>query len=463
MTLAGGLMKTARWARHRIDAAGARTWALAIGAVALVVRLPFLFGFHAPPPGTDSDFFLGAANSIAAFHGFPGRFWTPGYPIFIAVLHPLPGRADDAVVVVQHLMGVAIVALILLASWRWFGRAPALMASSLAAITPVLVVHEHTYLPDFLFGTVVFAGALLLAEAVVRDAQSMRLLVAAGAVFGVATWVKPAGQFLFAAAPLALVLATRDLRRIARATAVVTLAMLLVMAPWLVRNTIHYGFPSMSDQSGATLFHRAFEVSRLPIPRDVKFGRFAVDVQRPLLGPKHPGFSGVFARRLTRDRGVDSDDAWAIERRLALTAIERHPGAYLDDAPRLVAAWLHHVDQTPGSESLVAELDRTDPPFPRWITTGLFDVGRRALDVWWVLSLGGLAGLLVLVVGNRGGRAAGGALVAVWLSITLGTVMGHGGLWRYAIQVAPLSWMLGSAGLASAVGKVWRNARRRTA
>lgn len=446
--------------RASLDAARPRTWALAIGALALLVRFPLLFGRHAPPPGTDSDFFLGAADSITAGHGFPGRFWTPGYPVFIAALHPLPGRADDAVVVVQHLLGVGVVVLILLASWRWFGRATALIAASLAAVTPVLVLHEHTFLPDFLFGTVVFAGALVLAAALVRDALPVKLLVAAGVLFGIATWVKPAGQFLFAAAPLALVLARCDVRRVARGTAIVTVAMLVVISPWLARNAVRFGFPSMSDQSGATLFHRAFEVSRLPIPLDVRYGPLAAAVARPLRGQPDPGLPTVVARRLVGQLHIDDDDAWPIEQRIALTAIERHPGAYLDDTPGLFASWVGYLDDSSGSHALAAQLDRTHPPFPVAVTRGLFGAGHRALDLWWLLSLHGLVGLLVLVMGSRRSRAAGGALVAVWLAVTLGTVMGHGGQWRYAIQVAPLSWMLGSAGIAAVAGSVWSRARR---
>ena len=61
-----------------------------------------------------------------------------------------------------------------------------------------MILHERLLLP---VGMLVFAGALLLAEACARDGDTVRLLVATGLVFGLATWVKPAGQFLFFAAP----------------------------------------------------------------------------------------------------------------------------------------------------------------------------------------------------------------------------------------------------------------------
>jgi hypothetical protein len=49
-------------------------------------------------------------------------------------------------------------------------------------------------------------------------------------------------------------------------------------------------------------------------------------------------------------------------------------------------------------------------------------------------------------VGEERSRRAAGALLSVWLVLTLGTVLTHGELWRYSMQLAPIVWMLGSAG-----------------
>ena len=48
-------------------------------------------------------------------------------------------------------------------------------------------------------------------------------------------------------------------------------------------------------------------------------------------------------------------------------------------------------------------------------------------NVWWLVSLHALGGLLLLFVGRRTSRCATASLLSVWLVLSLGTVIGHGG------------------------------------
>jgi hypothetical protein len=45
--------------------------------------------------------------------------------------------------VVQHLVGVFLVAAIVLVAWRYFGRATALVGGGLASISPLMIPLEH--------------------------------------------------------------------------------------------------------------------------------------------------------------------------------------------------------------------------------------------------------------------------------------------------------------------------------
>jgi hypothetical protein len=76
------------------------------------------------------------------------------------------------------------------------------------------------------------------------------------------------------------------------------------------------------------------------------------------------------------------------------------------------------------------------------------------VNAWWILCLSGLALVLVLFTGDRRHRAAAAALISVWLAMALGTVLTHGGLWRYSMQLAPLTLILVSAGGAIVVTSV---------
>jgi hypothetical protein len=48
----------------------------------------------------------------------------------------------------------------------------------------------------------------------------------------------------------------------------------------------------------------------------------------------------------------------------------------------------------------------------------------------------------------------------VGLSILVGTALAYGNDWRYSVQVAPIAWLLGSAGLVLIVGAVADRLRR---
>lgn len=444
-----------RRAGRAIAAAGPRRWAIFFAVAALLVRFPFLFGRHSPPPGDDAFVFLNLADGLTHGKGFQGHhFWTPGYPAFEAALRVLPRRWEDAIVISQHMLGVGVAVAVLLLAWRWFGRAVALMAASLVAFTPILVIHEHTLLPDFLFGTIVLAGAAVLAEAVRRERPPLRLLVLVGVLFGAATWVKPAGQFLLFAAPPALLFATRDWRRSLKGSLVVALALVATVSPWIVRNAIDFNLVQMSDQGDRTLFYRVFGVGELPIPTDSADGRFVAAAYARTPGQYPAAREHAVNEALKHERGKDEDGAGKLERELALTAIARHPLDYAADSVRFLGADLELTRSFQGKNALLTELNATQPPFPKLFPRKLWALAHALVALWWVVSLHALAGLLALFTGPSERRRAIAALVSVWLALSLGTVLTHGGLWRYSVQTAPIVFVVGSAGaviVASAV------------
>ena len=319
-----------------------RFWVPVVAGVALLVRFPFLFGPHQVPPDSDDEFFLRVAARLLDGDGDPGHFWMPGYMAFEAVVSLLPGRTADAVTIVQHLLGVGVCVGMLVVAWRWFGRVPAVVASLLAAASPMLVVHEHRLLPDFFFGVVVCAGAVALAAAVRAETPRTRLLVLAGVLFGLAVWVKAAGVFLVAAAPLALLLVTRSPRATLRGAAVVTAALVITISPWLARNWERYGDPHLTVQGGQALFYRVFEVDAHTAPR--RLGRRPLRPPGPGADPRATPISttsscgrasGSAARPTTRPSDV--------ERRLALQGVREHPGSYLVGTVREFGEPARHI------------------------------------------------------------------------------------------------------------------------
>ena len=438
-------------------------WAVALGAVALAARLPLFLVRHEATPGGDSLGYLTLGQELLrGEYSAIGEIRPPGYPVFIAILDLFPGRVEDAVVAAQLLIGVGVVVIVVLAGWTYFGRLTAILAGTLCAASPMMVHLEVAILADFLFGVLVLAGGLVLARALCVEDGRTRLLVLTGVVFGLATYVKPAGQFLLFAPPLALALSTRSWRLTLRGSALVACALLLTISPWLARNAIVYGQPSMSVQSGTTLFNRAFEQDRLPIPTDSADGRFLKRYleDNPDERPSTGGFDALVEAGKTRE------EAFAIQQELAVTAFKRAPHRFVAGS----AEGVHRFFSDAGNDKAAIEplergLEAGDPPL-RWIPSVVWEASRPFTTLWYLLALHGLAGFLWLLVRSPQTRLAAAALLSVWLATSAGTAITHGGQFRYSVSLAPISWLLGAAGSAVAVSTlliVFRERRHRTA
>ena len=236
-----------------------------VGVAALIARLPLLVVGRSVTPGGDAAG-LTTAKQIGMGE-FIGMFRTPGYPLFVWLCGLLPGSTMDGVAIVQHLIGIALAIGLTAFGWRVFSPATGVMVGVIAAISTPLLASEDQLLADFLFSALVLAGAMVLAACVRRpDTERVRTLIAVGVLLAMATYVKPVGQGLILAAPIIMAFTSLDLRRTARATAVVGLTMVLLLGPWAIRNALVDDDFGLTNQLGVTLFNRAFEVEHLPIP-----------------------------------------------------------------------------------------------------------------------------------------------------------------------------------------------------
>ena len=390
----------------------------------------------------------------------------PGYPLFLAVLEPLPGPRAAAIVTTQHVIGVALVCLILVAGWRFFGAATGIVAALLAALTPVMLGLEHTLEPDFLFGAAVLVGVCALAEGVRRSPPSPRWLAAAGVAFAAATYVKPVGQVLPVAAPVALALSTHSLRATLRGTLVVAGVTALLVIPWVVRNDAVYGRATLSDQGGQTLFRRMFDLDHTRIPTSTPDGRLIAQIAAEHR-VRDPGadLNDYVVDRL-RGRGLSDHEAVALEGRVARTAIAADPVAYVANSGAHLWRALTDVNSFSYSDLSGGENSSSlRPGHHNAIVAVAIDAWfwpvRVLATAWWIVSLGALSALLVLALPERPVRAAAAALIAVWLVVALATALSHGGHRRYSAELAPEVWLVGSAGAAIVVERVVTRLRRR--
>ncbi len=426
-----------------------------VALLAIGVRIPLALAQHEILPG-DSTEFAQLASNLVAGRGFGGvgtaSYRTPGYPVFIAYMDLLPGRREDTVVDAQLFLGVLLVLLVLVVAWRLFGKPAAIIASLLLALSPCLPYIEFPLLSEFLFAFLVFSATALLALELTRDADARWLvLVAVGALYGLSALVRPSGELLALVPLVALLTARRGWGRSALRGLVALAAFAAVVAPWVIHNIDVVGSPTLSTVSGDTLFARAFEVDKLPFPTDTAMGEYASEAaaargQTRMVTAVRAAFQSDGASRLEALRG---------EQEIAQTAIKRAPGEYAFGTLREM--W--RLRMNPNQVNVHTDVG-PDLAHPPKLTRSVWSFIKPALRVWWVLSLGTVAGLLVLVTGDPRRRRAGLCFVLAWLAVAGATAAGRGALVRYELQLAPIAAVLGSVGITIVVGAVLRAGRR---
>jgi 4-amino-4-deoxy-L-arabinose transferase-like glycosyltransferase len=220
---------------------------LVILGLALVVRLGVIVATPHFTPIFDAADFHRHATSIAGGHGYPApqlglhgptAFRTPGYPVALAVVQKL-GGGWTAERVLGALLGVLTVLLIYVLARTLWGARVAVLAGAIAAIFPPLVVLNVSLLSEVLFLPLMLAAVLAVLE--YRESQSLRWAAAAGVLCGLSALTRPNGLVLvLALAAGAWTLRPRFSRTGVLAPAVVVLATVVTISPWVIRNAIEF-------------------------------------------------------------------------------------------------------------------------------------------------------------------------------------------------------------------------------
>jgi 4-amino-4-deoxy-L-arabinose transferase-like glycosyltransferase len=176
---------------------GAADLALLVAAAALALLLMARAGSRRGVelmPWPDGLEYAAAAVNIDHGYGpvlrfggysYPSRY-TEGYPLILAAARPIVGGEVARFYCVTIAIGLlAIVALYVLA-FRVFGRAPALIASLLLAVSPVFITYSTLVLSDVPTLAVTLLAALALARSVEMEAAETNRgqMVAQWAAFG---------------------------------------------------------------------------------------------------------------------------------------------------------------------------------------------------------------------------------------------------------------------------------------
>jgi Dolichyl-phosphate-mannose-protein mannosyltransferase len=245
-----------------------RFWLALVALVALALRAAYVLALAPAPilPTGDSLWYAFVSDEITLGHGFVighGSILGPGYHVVPTALHPpfyplaLAALRELGVSSPKHLLWLGpFTGTLTVLGLGLLGRAIAgarigLVAASIAAVYPLLIVPDGALLSETLYGPaviLVLAAALALARH-----PSVKWAAGLGIVVGLAAMVRP--EALALALLLGLPLAWRGPAGRSRAVRVVaTVACaLLVVAPWVVRNASVFGTFTFTTNDGITV------------------------------------------------------------------------------------------------------------------------------------------------------------------------------------------------------------------
>jgi 4-amino-4-deoxy-L-arabinose transferase-like glycosyltransferase len=227
---------------------------LAIVALGAILRIGWVL-YVQTLPGSDFAQYDLLALRLAEGKGFvdqtgePTAFYAIGWPFFLSVIYRIFGHSLVAAQLINALMGVGAVILTFAISRYLLDVTAALIATALVAVNPTLILYTSTHGTESLF----VLEILLLTWLIMRVLASPNTvgLILVGVLTGVAVLTRPVAVCIPLAAFVAFFVMNRpDTRRTLKSVSVIVAVSALIVAPWIVRNAITVGVPSLQTTSG---------------------------------------------------------------------------------------------------------------------------------------------------------------------------------------------------------------------
>lgn len=322
-------------------------------------------------------------------HPQPASNYSPGLPLFAGGVFEVAGDDDvRLVLVLLALISAAAIPIVFAIGRRLAGTAAGLIGAAAVAFYPVLISDAGMLLTEPLAGTLLAGGVLAILRA--RDQSGLLTWGLAGALLGLTTMVRPEYLIvaLFLAVGLVLIEARGGLGHALRPVAVLLLALLVVIAPWTVRNAIQYErVVPISTGGGQTLFAGSY------LPSNGN----PTKVMPDLLG-QNPVLKAEIERQ-NRASG-EGPESVTPERVYALFAAQQLPSMETDEALSRL-----------GRERYLDELKADPTGLARYLSQKTLRIWWRGQSGWietppgralhWVIVISALTGLLLLLTKRR--------------------------------------------------------------
>jgi hypothetical protein len=444
-------------------------------AVVLVVAALMRSRFLSAGPPTfvtpDSDDYLWPGYALASGLGFePELRRTPLYPIFIALVLGAGGNLAT-LAAVQHGLGIVTAGLAFGLGRAAFGpiagRLAGLLAGLMVALSGPLIIYEHYLMSEALFTLVLTLGLLVLVVALRRPTRGW--LLAAGGAVALACLTRPIGQ---AVAPIAVgmpfLLALPRWRAGLMRAALVAVGLVLVLAPWTLRNLLVHGTPGTEGALGQALIGRTvrhdkgflYDDPAHPDPDPTRAAARKIIQQEADTGEPS---GGTITARVRDELGLTQAQTSTLLRDLALAEIAERPGHYLGTTremawdlfqgrnERLLGNWRTRTTRNWDKKwepRIVALLDPDRPAegplYERADdVTSFFQPWRWRTTLSWLFGIGVVVSLIV----PRFRPALVPAATAAVLVIAAAALDGL--VWRFRYPADPAIAVVAAGGLAA--------------
>lgn len=218
-------------------------------------------------PGQYYNLALGIVQS-GSFSNF-GATRTPGYPVFLSIIFFLFGPKIWVVSLIQIFISICSLLLLYLLVKNIFGLKVALIAASLYAIDPHVIIISNEIMTETLF-SLFFIATILLSYIAIKK-KDIKLFLIVGFLLGITTLIRPVSQY-FPFIIIMIILLYRGLKWPFKLKAIIAFVFIFIITifPWLFRNQLEYNHFAFSSMGGRALFEAAMwaEVAKSGKPKD---------------------------------------------------------------------------------------------------------------------------------------------------------------------------------------------------
>jgi hypothetical protein len=442
--------------------------------IGISMRWPFM-STGAPMFVTpDSESYVVPGWELAHGAGFnPELRRTPVYSVFIAGVFGVLGDNLERLATVQHGLGILTGLVTFSLARLIFGSLAGLIAGVAIVMSGPLLVYEHYLLSEALF-TLLLAVGLLTATLGIRNPKPFPLILA-GVVLALAALCRPIGQVaLPIVAGLVLLSAGSQVHEGLRRTLLLCLGIIVVIAPWMVRNAMIHGTFAAEGALGQALIGRTirhdqgfvYEDPQHPDPDPLRAAARHIIAEEAATGEPS---GGHITLRIREELGISQSQTSTLLRGLALQAIlerrDRFIRSTFDGArelyegklERLLGHWRQRTTRNwdrkwdPRVAPMVDdELPAEGPVFRQAdFVVNLFQPYRNRWTITWLVAIGS-----VLAVAVRCWR-----LTLLPLLVAAGMILASaaldGPVYRYRYPVDPLLAIVAAGGIVGPIRVVW--------